>query len=38
MKTAVVLGVLHMSAGIVLKGMNAWYFGEKRVFWHEFVP
>lgn len=38
MKFAVIIGVLHMSMGICLKGANAIYFNEKSVFFFEFVP
>ena len=36
MKFAVILGVLHMSLGICLKGANAIYFNEWSVFFLEF--
>lgn len=38
MKLAVILGVIQMSLGVILKGMN-YRFQKKRVdFWFEFVP
>ena len=38
MKIAVILGVIHMSLGIVLRGFNNIYFGKKVDFAFEFVP
>jgi len=38
MKLAVVLGILHMSFGIVLRGLNAIYFGSAVDFICEFIP
>lgn len=38
MKTAVIFGVLQMTGGIFLKGLNAMYFGDRIVFCLEFVP
>ena len=38
MKTAVIFGVGHMLLGIVIKGMNAAYFGRWAEFSFEFVP
>ena len=38
MKTAVIFGVGHMLLGIVIKGMNAAYFGRWAEFTFEFVP
>ena len=38
MKTAVIFGVSHMLLGIVVKGMNAAFFGRWAEFFFEFVP
>lgn len=38
MKTSVVMGIIHMSMGIVLKGLNALHFNRKLDFYHEFIP
>ena len=38
MKIAVILGVAHMTLGIVLKGCNLIYFGRKIDFVFEFIP
>lgn len=38
MKIAVILGVVHMSTGIILKGLNEIYFGRKLEFLFEFLP
>lgn len=38
MKTAVIFGVVQMTGGILLKGLNALYFRERAVFWLEFMP
>ena len=38
MKTAVIFGVVQMTGGIFLKGLNALYFGDRAVFWLEFMP
>jgi V-type H+-transporting ATPase subunit a len=38
MKLAVIIGVLHMSFGILLKGANSIYFKNWIDFWCEFVP
>ena len=38
MKIAVIIGVLHMSLGIVIKGVNCIYFGDMLSFWAEFIP
>mmetsp|Transcript_9743 Transcript_9743/g.29231 ORF Transcript_9743/g.29231 Transcript_9743/m.29231 type:complete len:662 (+) Transcript_9743:792-2777(+) len=38
MKTAVIFGVVQMTLGILLKGINALYFGEYAVFFLEFLP
>merc|ERR1712072_264718 len=37
-KTAVIFGVVQMTGGIFLKGLNALYFGDRAVFWLEFMP
>ena len=38
MKIAVILGVVHMTLGIVLKGCNLVYFSRKIDFFFEFIP
>jgi V-type H+-transporting ATPase subunit a len=38
MKIAVIFGFGHMMMGLIQKGINARYFGNKIDFWHEFVP
>ena len=38
MKTAVIFGVAQMTGGIFLKGLNALYFGQRVVFFLEFLP
>lgn len=38
MKIAVILGVVHMSLGIVLRGFNNVYYGKKVDFAFEFLP
>lgn len=38
MKFAVIIGVLQMSLGIFLKGLNSVYFGSSVDFIFEFVP
>lgn len=38
MKTAVIFGVLHMSLGILQKGLNAAYHKNRLAFFHEFLP
>ena len=38
MKIAVILGVFHMTLGIVLRGCNAFYFNKKLDFMFEFLP
>jgi V-type H+-transporting ATPase subunit a len=37
MKMAVIIGVAHMSMGIVTKGLNALYFKNMMIFWTEVV-
>ena len=38
MKIAVILGVLHMSLGVFMKGINSIYFRNYLDLVHEFVP
>ena len=38
MKIAVILGVAHMTLGILLKGLNLVYFSRKIDFFFEFIP
>lgn len=38
MKLAVIIAVIHMSFGIVMKGVNALYFKNWIDFFCEFVP
>jgi V-type H+-transporting ATPase subunit a len=38
MKMAVIIGVAHMTLGLLQKGLNAIYFKSKLDFIHEFVP
>ena len=38
MKTSVILGIAHMTIGIVLKGVNAVYFNNKWDLYHEVIP
>jgi V-type H+-transporting ATPase subunit a len=38
MKLAVILGVIHMSFGIILKASNTLYFKKKLDFYFEFIP
>jgi V-type H+-transporting ATPase subunit a len=38
MKLAVILGIVHMSFGIIMKGANALYFRSKLDFFTEFIP
>lgn len=37
MKMAVIIGVFHMTKGIVIKGVNCVFFGDWQVFWFEVV-
>ena len=37
MKIAVIIGVVHMTMGIVTKGLNMQFFGNKMAFWTEVV-
>ena len=38
MKLSVIFGVFHMMLGLVQKGINAKYFGDRIDFVHEFIP
>lgn len=38
MKLAIVIGVVHMTFGIFLKGLNTVYFGQWTEFFFEFIP
>jgi V-type H+-transporting ATPase subunit a len=38
MKFSVIVGIVHMSVGIIIKGMNCWYFNQKLDFFAEFLP
>lgn len=38
MKISILIGVVHMTIGIVLKGLNALEFKELAVFFFEFLP
>jgi V-type H+-transporting ATPase subunit a len=38
MKISVIFGVLHMSMGLIQKGLNSVYFQRRLETWHEFVP
>mmetsp|Transcript_7692 Transcript_7692/g.9249 ORF Transcript_7692/g.9249 Transcript_7692/m.9249 type:complete len:203 (+) Transcript_7692:1926-2534(+) len=38
MKLAVILGVVHMTLGIVLRGCNSWYFNKKLDLMFEVIP
>ena len=38
MKLSIVVGVLHMTLGILLKGANAIHFGDLLLFFFEFLP
>ena len=38
MKMSVILAIAHMTLGIVLKGINARYFGDRSKILHEFIP
>jgi V-type H+-transporting ATPase subunit a len=38
MKMSVILGIVQMTFGILLKGINAWHFGAKLDLYCEFVP
>lgn len=37
MKISVIIGVMHMSMGIVTKGLNAQYNNQQMVFWTEVI-
>lgn len=38
MKIAIIIGVAHMTLGLLQKGFNALYFNKKLDFFHEFIP
>lgn len=38
MKLSIIIGVIHMTIGILLKGLNAIYFGGYLDFFFEFIP
>ena len=38
MKLAVIIGVVHMTLGILLKGFNTIYYSRKIDFFFEFLP
>jgi V-type H+-transporting ATPase subunit a len=38
MKLSVIVGVFHMSLGIILKGCNCIFFNDYLGFWFEFIP
>ena len=38
MKLAVIIGVIHMSFGIILKAVNSLHFKKKLDFYFEFIP
>jgi len=38
MKASVIMAIIHMSIGIILKGLNALHFNRKLDFYHEFIP
>lgn len=38
MKISVILGVAHMSLGIIIKGLNGYHFGRPYDVYHEFLP
>ena len=38
MKMSVILAVLHMTLGIIQKGINAHYFNDRSKMFHEFLP
>ena len=38
MKIAVIIGVAHMTLGLILRGLNNVYFGRKVDFLFEFLP
>lgn len=37
MKISVIIAVMHMTMGIVVKGMNALYFNQKIIFYFEVI-
>lgn len=38
MKTAIIIGVIHMTVGILMKGVNSVYFGKWSKFFFVFLP
>jgi V-type H+-transporting ATPase subunit a len=38
MKLSIIVGVIHMCLGILMKGVNAWYFRKPLDFIFEFIP
>lgn len=38
MKTSIIIGVIHMTVGIMLKGINSIYFGKWSKFFFVFLP
>lgn len=38
MKLSVIIGVLHMTVGIIIKAFNAKYFKQRLDFYFEFIP
>lgn len=38
MKFSVIVGIVHISVNIIIKGMNCWYFNQKLDFFAEFLP
>ena len=38
MKASVIIGIVHMTSGIVLKGLNCLHFGNQKELLHEVVP
>jgi V-type H+-transporting ATPase subunit a len=38
MKISVILGVAHMSLGIIIKGLNGYHFGRPYDIYHESLP
>ncbi len=38
MKISVIIGVVHMTLGVIIKACNSLYFRRKVEFWFEFIP
>ena len=38
MKTSIIVGVIHMTIGILIKGLNCIYFGDWTKFLFVFIP